>query len=203
MVGQGQGLDRIGRGVEEGRIPGLLEVLQIVDQLLPQLEVKSGQRVIENEDLRLLGDPPRDRHPLLLPAGKLIGPLAEQIGDLQHLGRMPDDRLRLSSRHPRQLQRIGDVVVDTQMRIERERLRDVTDVAIGRRYPRHVLSAQPNLTGVWLLQTHQNPHQHRLAGRRRTVDNHEVARRDRKIDAAQDDGIAVGLGDSAIFDQRG
>ena len=88
---QGQRLGLVVGDVEHGRAEVLLDPLQLEAQVVAQLGVERGQRLVHQRHRGLAHQRPADRHPLHLPAGKArrrVGELvldAQQAGDLGHL----------------------------------------------------------------------------------------------------------------------
>ena len=59
------------RDVHERDPQVVLEGLQLELELLAQLQVEGAERLVEEEHLRPVDERPRERDPLLLPAGEL------------------------------------------------------------------------------------------------------------------------------------
>ena len=76
---------------QEGDPQGALEVLELDLDLLAELRVESGQRLVEEQHLRLQDQGPGQGHPLALAAAELVGEPPLQP-------RQPDQRERLP--HP-------------------------------------------------------------------------------------------------------
>ena len=73
LVGQRQRLGLVVGDVDGGDAEPLLQALELDPHLLAQLGVEIGQRLVEQQDLRLAHQAAREGEPLLLAAGKLRG----------------------------------------------------------------------------------------------------------------------------------
>ena len=119
-----------------GRDPQLaLQALQLEAHALAQLRVEVGERLVQEEQLRLHHERPRERKPLLLPAGEL-GRLA--VCELLELHR-PQDAQDLVADFLRgkpavaDLQRKGRVLEDVHVRPDGVRLEHHAEAApVGR-----------------------------------------------------------------------
>ncbi len=68
MIGQRHGLFLVVGHMHEGRADALLDRLQLILHLPPQLEVECPQRLVEQQDGGLDHERPGQRHALPLPA---------------------------------------------------------------------------------------------------------------------------------------
>ena len=68
------------------------------------MRVERGERLVEEHDLGFDGERPRQRHPLLLAAGELVGIATRQLGEPDELEQVVDS---LPARRPGQPE--GDV----------------------------------------------------------------------------------------------
>ena len=116
---------------------GLAEPAVQLDQLRPhmgaQLGVEIGERLVEQEHLRLAHQRPAERHALLLAAGKLPRLAVEQRLELQELGRRlrpSAGALALSARRASSADRRCSRAT-RHMRIERIGLEHHGDVALA------------------------------------------------------------------------
>ena len=101
-VGQRHGLGLVVGDVDHGGVEPVAQPGDLEAHAHPQGGVEVGERLVEQEDLRVADDGPPDGHPLALPAGELARVAPEQHPDLQgrgHLGHAPGD---LVLRNPRQ-----------------------------------------------------------------------------------------------------
>ena len=63
-----------------------VEVLDLGPHPGPERGVEVAERLVEQEDQRLLDQRPPERHALLLAAGQLGRLAVEQVADVEHLG---------------------------------------------------------------------------------------------------------------------
>ena len=98
MAAQQQGLDRLGGGIDHGAAATLEEPRQFVAQLLAQLEVQIGQRLVEQHQIGVLDQGAGQRGALLLAAGQFPGFAAFSIGvEFQEVGDLVDPPLDFSA----------------------------------------------------------------------------------------------------------
>ena len=80
LVRQRQRLGLVVGDVDGGDADLALQALELAAHLVAQLGVEIGQRLVEQKQPRLVHDRARERHPLLLAAGKpRRGPLLEAV----------------------------------------------------------------------------------------------------------------------------
>src|SRR5215813_1358595 len=102
-------LDLVMGDVDGGDPHPLLELLQLVTGRRAELGVQVGQRLVEQEHLRLPDQGAGQRDPLALAAGQLPGPAVEQLVNAEPAG-CPAHLLRpLLPRYARGREREGDV----------------------------------------------------------------------------------------------
>ena len=85
-VGHRHRLDLVVGDVDRGGLQALVQGLDLGAHVDPQLGVEVGERLVEQEDLRVAHDGAAHRHALALPAGELARPAFEQVLDLQDGG---------------------------------------------------------------------------------------------------------------------
>ena len=95
-----------------------VEVLDLGPHPAAQAGVEVAERLVEQEDERLLDERPTERHALLLAAGHLAGLALQQVGDVEALGDRLDARLDLGLGAVLELEPEGDVVVRGHVRVE-------------------------------------------------------------------------------------
>ena len=76
-------LERIRSCIDERSVDFRKHYSQIDKKLLPQFEVQTYKRVIQNENVGIFNDPARQRHSLLFAATKLIRKLVQERVDLE------------------------------------------------------------------------------------------------------------------------
>ena len=96
-----------------------LQVLQLPPHPLAELRVEVRQGLIEQEDLRLDHQAPRQRHTLLLAARELAGEPLFEPGQVHQLEDARDPLARLGPADPTDFQAKGDVLVHGLVRPDR------------------------------------------------------------------------------------
>ena len=96
----------------------------------PQLDVERRERLVEEDERRVGGERPRERHPLALAARELVRHPLLEAGEPDQLEQLGDARRRAAVPA---VEPEGDVAADAQVREERALLRDVADAAPLRR----------------------------------------------------------------------
>ena len=115
-IGHGEGLLLVVGDVDEGDAGGALDPLQLVLHILAQAQVKSRQRLVQQQYLGLVHQGTGDSDALLLTAGEVVDAavlVALQADDLQHL---MDPAVDLVLGQLRHLQAEGDIIIHIQMR---------------------------------------------------------------------------------------
>jgi hypothetical protein len=178
-----------------------------LQHLVDHLRVERRGRLVEEHHLRVHGQRPGDRHPLLLAAGELRGVLVRLVGDahpVQQLHRPPRGLrlaaladLDLGERHVLQDGLVGEQV---------ERLEDHADLGPQPRQGLALLGQRPAVdhdrAGVDGLQPVDRPAQRRLAGPGRPDDHHHLPAADGEVDVLEDVQRTEVLVDVAQLDQR-
>ena len=98
-----------------------------------QLRVEVGQRLVEEEDLRVADDGAAEGDALTLAAGQSLRLAVEQLLDAQDLGRLADQLVDLVLGLLAQLEAERHVVIHGHVRIQRVVLEHHRDVAVLRR----------------------------------------------------------------------
>ena len=172
--------------------------------LYPHLDaehgVEVGERLVEEEDLRLAHQRPADRHALALAAGELRRPPVEQPLELEHrgdlVGALLDERLRRLG----DAQAEGDVLRHRHMRVERVGLEDHGDPALGRRHVGDVGAGDMDGALGHRLEPGDHPEQRGLAAAGGPEESAELAAIDGQIEVLDRLDIAVALLDAPQLD---
>ncbi len=85
-VGEGHRLDLIVGDEDHRRAEAAVQAVDLDAHLHAEFGVEVGERLVEEEDLRLADDGPADRDALALAAGELAGAAVEKLRDLKDLG---------------------------------------------------------------------------------------------------------------------
>ncbi len=194
-IRHGHGLDLIVGDVDHRRIDPLMQLGDLHPHLHPQLRIEVGERLVEQKDLRLADDRAADRDPLPLPARELRRAAVEQRLDLQDAGGLADPLRdqRLGRAHG--LEPEGEVLADRHVRIERVRLEDHREAALGGVDLVDQLAVDEDLAVAHLLEPGDHPQQGRLAAAGRADEDHELAVLDLEVDAVDHLGVAEALDD--------
>ncbi|EAR50929.1 hypothetical protein OG2516_13691 [Oceanicola granulosus HTCC2516] len=179
------------RGAEPLVQPGDLEA-----HLHPQRRVEVGERLVEQERLRLAHQRPPHRHPLALPARERLGQPVEQPRQPQRLGGLADGADALGLGAAGDLHREAHVAGDRHVRVERVGLEHHRDVAVARGDVVHPPPADGELARTDRLEAGDHAQQGGLAAARRPDQHDELPVRHLEVDVAQHLGAAVGLRDA-------
>ena len=101
------------------------ELRQQLPELAARHRVDAGRRLVEHDDLRLVDQRAGQRELLLHAAGELVGEPAAELRELRHLEQAIAPRVEVA--HAVDLGEERDVLVDAEIAVEREALRQVAD----------------------------------------------------------------------------
>jgi hypothetical protein len=173
--------------VDGGRPDPLLEALELVAGAGAQLGVKVGERLVEQEHVRLADQRAGQRDPLALPAGELARLAGEQVVDAEQLDRPACLALLLGLAEPLGPEREDDVLHDALVRVQGVALEDHGDLA----RPRGQLVDDPppdeHLALGGLLEPGDGAQQRGLAAPRRAEEDEVLALLGGEVDAV--DGV--------------
>ena len=96
-VGERHRFDLVVRDVDRGSADLLVHFLDLGAHLHAQLGVQVGQRLVEQEHLRIAHDRAPHGHALALAAGELLGLALQQLADIEDAGGILDARARSPS----------------------------------------------------------------------------------------------------------
>ena len=112
-----------------------MQARQLDAHLAAQGGVEVGQRLVEQEDLRLAHDGSADGDALALAAGQIAGPAFEVRVQLQDARGLIDFAVAFGLGHAREAQGERHVLADRHVRVERVGLEHHGQAAIGRGQP--------------------------------------------------------------------
>ena len=153
-VGQRERFDLVVRDIEHGGAGVLLYAFELQTQVIAQLGVQRGQRLVHQVDRRIAHQRPAYGHALHLPArefGRRVLQLvfhAQHAGDFEHLG----FDIGLVGFAQRRAQRKGQVVVDAEVRVQRVLLEHKGHIAQGRGQSRDIAPGYGDAAAVGRLQ---------------------------------------------------
>ena len=156
---------------------------QPATELLAHLRVDGGERFVEQQELRLRCERPRERDALALPAGKLHRIPRAEPREPDELQQLIDARPALRLRHLLDLQAERDVLTHRHVTEQRVALKDEADAALPRREVIHAAAADEDLSAIRRLEPSDHAQNRRLAaaGRAEQADEPAALRREADI----------------------
>ena len=148
-----------------------------------QLRIEVGERLVEQEDLGVANDRPADRDPLALAAREGLRLAVEIVGQPQHLGGAADALVDLAPAEAHVLESESHVLVHAHVRVERIGLEHHGKPAVGGRNVRDALAVDQDVAAADLLEAGDDAQQRGLAAAGGADEHHELAIRDREVDA--------------------
>ena len=145
-VRHGQRLFLVVGDVDEGDLHRLLDPFELALHFLAQLEVQCTERLVEQQDPRIVDQGPRDRHALLLPTRELAHAALFKPAQVDHFEHLANARGDLPVRQLFQPQPEGDVLVHVQMWEERVALEHGVHRALVGRQGVDPLAVKKNVT---------------------------------------------------------
>ena len=193
--GERHRLDLVVGDVDRGLADPLMELLDLGAHVDAQLGVEIGQRLVEQEELRIAHQRAPHGDALALAAGQLAGLAVEQRLDLQQRGDARDRGVLLGLGHAAALHAEGHVLARRHRRVERVGLEHHGDVAILRRDRIDERSVDADLALADAFQAGDHGEQRRLAAAGRSDERDELARLRLEIDALENLDRAEALGE--------
>lgn len=197
-VGHGHGLLLVVGDVDEGDADLRLDALELQLHLASQLEVEGTERLVEQQDLRVVDERAGDGDPLLLATGELVRLALGEVAELDELQHVVD--LLLHGLDAAAAQPEGDVLVDAQVREERVALEDRVDGAFVRRQGGDVLVAETDGARRRVLESGDHPQRGGLSAAGGAEQGEERALRDGQVQRVDGREGAVGLADPGEAD---
>ena len=170
-----------------------LDPLELQLEALPELQVERAQRLVEEEDGRLVDEGTRERDPLLLATGELVCPALLVAGEVDLLEDLAGPSPDLAAVDATALEAEGDVAGDVEVREQGVALEDHVDRALVRRVAGHVAAAKLDPAGGRQVEAADHPQGRGLAAPGRPEQREELARPDRQGDVVDRDDIAEPL----------
>src|SRR4051794_8274434 len=171
----------------------LLDPLQLDLHLLPELEVQGAQRLIEQEDGRLVDESSGERDALGLAARDLVRLAGLVAGELDELEHLVHPALDLGVLGPLPAQPEGHVLEDREVREQGVVLEYGVDVALERREPGDVLALELDQAGGGLLEAADHPQGRRLAAAGRAEQAEELPLLDLEVDVVDGERVPESL----------
>ncbi len=182
-IGERHRLDLIVRDVDRGGAHLLVHALDLGAHLHAQLGVEIGERLVEQEDLRIAHDRAAHGDALALPAGELARLAVEQFLDVEDAGGLLHALLDLGLGKMLQPQPERHVLVDRHVRIERVVLEHHRHVAVFRRHVVDDRAVDRDLAVGDVLEAGDHAQGRRLAAARRADQHDEFLVGDVEVDA--------------------
>ncbi len=197
-------------GDEDGGQPErLVHLLEPGTRPLAQLRVEVGQRLIEQQQARLVDQRAGNRYALLLTTRELIGIAVGQLAEFEPIKHVAGALLALGRGNAADAQRIGDVLLHRHMRPQRIGLEHIADIALlgghvdGFRGRIDDVVTEADFAAGWLVQPADEVEQRGLAATARSQQRGERAGRHCEADAVEHGDGAVGLAEIAQVDCSG
>ncbi len=157
-----------------------MQFADLEPHLHAQRRVEVGERLVEQERLRLAHDGAADRDALALAAGELARLAVEIVGQVERGRGLADLLVDHVLRRLRHLEREGDVVAHAHMRIERVGLEHHREAALRGPDVGRVLAVDQDLAGGDVLEAGDQAQQRGLAAAGGADEDDEFAVLDRR-----------------------
>lgn len=178
------------RDIDKGDLQRLLHPLELDLHLLAQLEVERAERLVEEQDARMVDERARDRHALLLAARQLVDVAAVVAGEVHQVEHLPHAGLALVFRQLFELEAELHVLEHVEVRKERVPLEDGVDLALVGRQVVDSHAIKKNVTGLGCDETANRPERRGLATAGRPKQGNEFFVADVEIQS-DEDGVAI------------
>jgi hypothetical protein len=193
LVGHRHRLDLVVGDIDGRRLEALVQLLDLAAHRHAQLRVEIGQRLVEQEDLRIAHDGAAHGDALALAAGERAGIALQQLVEAEDARGVLDALVDLALRRVAQTQREGHVLRHRHMRVERVLLEHHGDVALFGRNVVDDLGADGDLPARDAFEPGEHAQQGGLSASRGTDQNDEFAVLDLDVDAVDHLRRAVSL----------
>ena len=130
-VGHGHGLCLVVGDVDEGRAQLLVQAFELGTHFDPQLGVKTGQRLVQQEHVRVADGRAGQGNALRLATRALGRFLAEQMGYLEDFRRAVDAFVQFGPCNPVHPQTEGNILVHRHVREQRQVLKHHAEMALS------------------------------------------------------------------------
>ena len=173
----------------------LLDTANLLTHLKAQARIQIGERLVEQQQARILDQRASNGHALLLAAGELRRPAVHQHVHMHQLRDFlrPLDALRLGDLL--RLQGEADVAHHRHVRVERVILENQADAALFRRQLRHVLIVKVDLAAGHREDAGEHVQQRALAAARRAQQGNQLSILQRRAEFADRRHIGKALCD--------
>ena len=193
-VGDLHGLLLVVRDEDRRHVDVVVEAAQPRPQLLADAGVERAEGLVEQEDLRLDGERPRERHPLPLAAGELRGVAVGEAVQLHEREQLVHAGAHLALRTLADGEPERDVLEHRHVLERRVVLEHHADAALLRSHVRGVLAEDLDSALVGLLEAGDHPEERRLAAPARAEEGGQRPARDRERYVVESDEATEALG---------
>ena len=183
------------RDVDEGHAEPTLHDAELDPQLLAELRVEIRERLVEQEDLGLDHECPRDRHSLLLTSRELAGPAIAEAREPDEGEGLVHPPLPIGGSDVGDAKAVCDVVPYGHMREQRVILEDHRGTTTMRRQVVHAPPADLDIAGVRVVEPGDHPQRRRLPATGRAEERRERAPRNVERDVVHGEHTPEPLGD--------
>ena len=185
----------------EGDPDLLLESAQLHLHLFAQSLVQCAQGLVQQQHLGLLDQRPRERDPLPLPSGELIGASFSESFQLDEREGARDHLVELCLGKLLPAQTVGQVLPHVQMRKDGVALKHHVHRPAIRRHRRHRLSVDEHFSFRRRLESREYAQQSRLATPRGSEEREELSFVHFDVDVSKRRYSSETLGDVANLDE--
>ena len=185
-VAHGEGFLLVVGDVDEGKLQSLLYLAQFGLHLLAELEVERAERLVQQQDFRVVYKRPCYRDALLLAAGKTLYRALFEPGEVHKLQHFSDAADYLFFADLLYAQSEGDVLVYVKVREQRVLLEHRVYVALVGRQVVYAPAVKHDVAGGRRQEPADDAQRGGLAAARRTQQRHELLVPDIKIYVFQD-----------------
>ena len=173
-----------------------LQLAKLGAHRLAQFCIQRRQWLIQQQHARAFHQCPRQRHPLPLPAGQLIGPATAEPIQFDQRQRFFHAHRALAAGHAVHLQAVTHIVSHAHVREHGVILEHHVDWALVGRNIRHVLPVDQDAAFRWHFEPGQHAQQGGLAAARGPQQREELALPHLQIDSVHRHHLAVPLGNA-------
>ncbi len=167
---------------DRGHTELAVNLLEALPKLHPGLQIERAERLVEQQNLRLVGERPRHRDPLLLPPGELGRIAMAEAGKPDQIEKAVDLFIALFARGPSNPKAEADILGDGHMPEKGVVLEDKTDISLlGGEGVHHPVPEQ-DLSPIGRDEPGDHPKNRRLAAPAGAEQNKELAGKDLEID---------------------
>ena len=203
MAAEHEGLVGLGGGVDDDGAAAGEEGGQLVAQLLAELVVEVGERLVEEDEAGLLDDGAGERGALLLAAGELLRAAGEHGGEVEEVGGLAHAAVDLGPGQAGDAEGGGDVLGDGQVGVVHEELVHQADVALLRGEVGDVAAVEEDAPGGRLVEAGHELDQRGLAGAGLAEEHVEAVAGERQAGLVDVDVGADPLGDATDLKGHG